>query len=490
MKFFFKSIFIIALLHLFVSCNKKTDRLNNEKIGKEFNTKITINFYNLISNRGLYFQSYDTLPFKSDKIIKAPNYKITRGKNSITYEFYLKKKRDLLLGFSKFHIQPNDEINLNYVVFKDDKYFFEDKFDIIGGNAVLLLQNGSEVVSVNPNLANSFLKSRNKKVIDSFLNITFFNGEAQKVIRQMKLEYLSTNKRKTINDYLTNYYANKYLFSIISNPNFNKLYLDKELQDYVNKKIGFLIAHYNKPSSVNFDFYAGWNSLDYYFKTILNNKLSIEGYKIDMINQELKHFDDNAKQFLYLKIAENILKEPQYDKKNFNAIINAITYTPFKNETKKFIAKNQTGNYADGNLKNITFYDTNLKLITFEKIFLNTTQKYIYFDFCGSWCLPCIQEIKAYSKNKKFENSKTMRPVWIFFEKDQKAWFKIIDKYNLKKENCFLINNNNANEFMKNFGLKYNWKGEFPHHSLFNRNGTIKEENPNSLEKLDETSLK
>ena len=104
--------------------------------------------------------------------------------------------------------------------------------------------------------------------------------------------------------------------------------------------------------------------------------------------------------------------------------------------------------------------------------------------------MPCVKEIKEYSKTKKFDDSKNVRPIWIFFEKDKKAWFKVIEKYNLKKENCFLIDKKDVNDFNKNFGRNYNWRGEFPHHSLFNKKGSIKDENPQSLEKLEEKDFR
>ena len=483
MKLLVKIFSLCFFVSTIISCEKEKKELN-----KKFNTTITINYKNIKSEEFIIFQSMDTLPLNNYSIIKPPIHNTVKEKNKITFEFYIQKPRILMIGFNKFIVQPNDKFIIDYDVIKQDKYTFEEKINIISGSGVLLAQNGQEIIPWDSNFVDIYFNSSDKLQLDKFLNVSFFKKEADKKIKLTNLSHVAKNKIEIVKNTLQNYYLNYHLSGIIYQSKTKKTNFNTSLQNYANNKIGYLIAEFN--NNELYELNKNWNLLKLYFDEIFSQFSKNNNYSKKIISESLVKFDYKTEQFFYLKIAENILKEPHYDKNNFKEIINSITYPPFKKEAAKFIVKNETGNFIDDNLKNISFFDTNLKPITFEKIFQTTTQKYLYFDFCGSWCMPCVKEIKEYSKTKKFDNSKNVRPIWIFFEKDKKAWFKVIEKYNLKKENCFLIDKKDVNDFNKNFGRNYNWRGEFPHHSLFNKKGSIKDENPQSLEKLEEKDFR
>lgn len=484
MKLLFKIVCLIVLTSFIWSCDKKVQKVNHK-----FNTKITINFKNLSSKRGLYFQSYDTLPINSYSIIKPPIHKVTETKNSITYNFYLAKPRELLLGFSKFYIQPNDDFVLNYEVFKDNKYYFEDKFEIVSGNGILLTENGQDPYS-NNNFENQYFNAKSKIEIDAFLNESVFINEANKVFAKMKLDYIGKSYEENIRKHLQCIYSLDYLSGVLFKSKTTKTKFDINLQEYANQKTGVLILDFEKSKIEKFAYHKNWNLYYQYYEVILFDLFKSKNFLKREIDSKINKFEYLSQQYLYFLVANSISKTENINVDNFKSIASAITYAPFKNEIKKINVDDVFRNQIPENLKTTTFFDTNLKTTTFDLIFKNTPQKYLYFDFCGSWCMPCIKEIKEYSKTKKFDNSKNVRPIWIFFENDKTAWFKVIERFNLKKENCFLINSKDVPDFNKNFGRNYNWRGEFPHHSLFNKNGKLKDDSPRSLEMLTEKDFK
>lgn len=117
--------------------------------------------------------------------------------------------------------------------------------------------------------------------------------------------------------------------------------------------------------------------------------------------------------------------------------------------------------------------------LKFSQLFLQTKQPFVIFDFCGSWCAPCLKEIEEYSKLKTLDASKTIRPIWLFFENDSLKWKNVVLKYGLKKRDCFLILDRSA--FVPEFGKKYDWRREFPHHVIFRKDGRIFKNNAESL---------
>ena len=134
-----------------------------------------------------------------------------------------------------------------------------------------------------------------------------------------------------------------------------------------------------------------------------------------------------------------------------------------------FLTRTQVNN----TIRDAEVYDVNYKKIVFADLFTASLQPYLLFDFCGTWCVPCIEEIKKYSKTKHLDKSSKVKPIWVFFENDRTKWLDAVEKYKLKKENCFMITGEASRNLIKEFSFLFNWGGEFPHYFLFSKDGRI-----------------
>jgi len=178
------------------------------------------------------------------------------------------------------------------------------------------------------------------------------------------------------------------------------------------------------------------------------------------------------------------------DDESVDEVLKKFTYQPFREEAVKYLSDPNIGNQLSRNLnsalRNTEIYDANDTKIQYFDIFKTTTQGYILFDFCGTWCKPCIDEIAQYAQKQPLGNSSKVRSVWLFFENDRSKWLAVIEKYKLRKENCFIVLDKN---FINEFAKSFNWAQEFPHHFLFTKEGKLIDEKAPSMNEFDEDKL-
>jgi hypothetical protein len=121
-------------------------------------------------------------------------------------------------------------------------------------------------------------------------------------------------------------------------------------------------------------------------------------------------------------------------------------------------------------VSNIQLRTYDNRILKLEDIFKGSPKNYLIFDMCGTWCEPCMESIHKYSIDKPLDNAKSIAPYWLFFENDTLSWKKIINKYHLKKENCYLMNSNDELGIIEKC---YLWEGTFPRYFLFKKNGEL-----------------
>jgi hypothetical protein len=465
-----KIIISIVFFFLLISCKEqnKTDRLN---------TTITIHYKKEEDKSYAKFQQYDSLPLKDYPIIEAPDHTVEDEKLKTVLKFTINKPTNLLLGFNEFYIQPNDSFDIDYEVI-EKKYLFKDSIRINSGSGAIL-QHGQFPDFYNWNFIGSLKTANSKQKIGAILNINTIVKEANSSIQNINLSYLEINKLAGVKTHLQLFYIKKYYMDLILVLKRKLPLMNDEFREYTIKKTLLLSEALNEISKKNKD-YMYWVGMKILYENILDNKFKKNEYLYKNISQDIVNYDDVTKQFFYLNVAKNIAILPATSNENFKKIIDKITNPSFK----LYAIKLKKGNTIIGlkeSIKNSTLLDYNLKKVAFNDLFEKTSQKYLYFDFCGSWCMPCVAEIKKYSVSKKFDNSNLIKPFWIFFEDNQKSWLAVIKKYGIKKENCFLIENENADTFKREFAIDFNWVGEFPHHFIFEKNGNIINTNAPSL---------
>jgi hypothetical protein len=87
---------------------------------------------------------------------------------------------------------------------------------------------------------------------------------------------------------------------------------------------------------------------------------------------------------------------------------------------------------------------------------------------------------------RKYDHSDMVRPIYLFFENNQKEWLKVVEKYHLAKENCFVVIDKKLQTLMSR---QFGWMGEFPHHFLFSKEGKIINSKADPLINLKEADM-
>jgi len=233
---------------------------------------------------------------------------------------------------------------------------------------------------------------------------------------------------------------------------------------------------------------AYWNIYSNISKIYIK-RLKKRNFDYAYMNNLFKSYNDTIRQFFFMQYLKNFSYIIRKDSSNFKRIKQSITYPPFipylKNYNQSILPMQKNG--MPSIIQKTTLYNYKNEKIKFANIFENTRTTFIIFDFCGTWCQPCMREIEEYSKKKSLDNSKIIRPIWIFFENDSSKWKNIIEKFHLKKENCFLLLDHN---FVQKFGEKYDWQATFPHYVIFRKDGVIINRNASSLSNFNSTMIR
>lgn len=458
---------------------------------KSYNTVIVINFKKS-QDRGFFTEFGQIDPYRlDDKFIIAPppNLTDTADRLKTIIRFRIDKPSLLTIGFSEFCIAPGDSLDMNFEILKKTKDEYKDTIHIQSGNVFWTRYNGQPPYRFKAYLKRvddslNYLKT--PRDFNQYLSQQHVNNIADRYCGLIYSEFPNLKKDNVTLAHIKGYCTNSIyqnLFSGLAGV-YKKPGSDKETRDCIEANMTDMIASFYKQKEL-FDlpaFWVAWGGAYYFYKETKYDFASIVG--------KFQACNDTIKQFIMLRCLKDGIAFKIGDKKDINQLAGRFTYPPFKKISFKYLTDPNLGSDISRNLnsdvRNAEIYDINGIAFHFFDIFKNTEQPYLLFDFCGTWCVPCVEEIALYSRTPHLDHSAKVKPVWLFFENDMTKWGALIEKYHLKKENCFVVLDR---EFMNAFAKSFNWAQEFPHHFLFTKNGKIIDDKAASHNEFNENAL-
>lgn len=465
----------------------KTTVSPTEQYPRKYNTVIAIHLKKNSDRRFLSPGRYD--PYRlSDDIIGAPPHMIdTASDNKTVIRLELLAPQLLTIGFSECFITPGDSLDMDFQTLVQTKYDYKDSTRINYGNVFFTLYNGGptpRLEAYRNDLARALNRITTPYLLDDFLSekhiqqlASAFTGIILKEFPNIKAEKKLTSE---INDYC--------LINVTR-------YLVYDLRVY-SKKAGKNPAM-RKSIAANVDrmmatYYAQKgliHSPEYWLTYARAYSFYKEAFQSDYnrIMGKFENYNDTIKQYIMVRcLKDGIIGSQQ----PAALVLDQFTYPPFREAAAKYLGDPNLGTAMSRNLtgsvRNTEIFDASDNKLRFFDIFKNTRQANILFDFCGTWCKPCMEEISVYSEKHALDNSATVRPVWLFFENDKSKWLAVIEKYKLPKENCFIVLDR---DFINEFAKSFNWGQEFPHHFLFTKEGKLINENAPSMSEFEAGTL-
>ncbi len=226
------------------------------------------------------------------------------------------------------------------------------------------------------------------------------------------------------------------------------------------------LDRYIKKKPVNY-----WRAMHRLNKDFLMKKVRSAHYDLDTINHIVASFDDTTAQFILLDMLSDPNSKIFQHNLTWTAMADQIKFAAFQDQLKRVVKPHfylgaNTLNIA---LRSVRLINTSGTKVTLDTIFQSTRKPYLYLIFCGSWNEKSRKKLASYSKQQVFEDSKKIHPVWIFFENNKTDWLKIIRKYHLPEQDCFMVKDPRKME--RNFSNEFGWQKNFPHYFLFTKEG-------------------
>ena len=485
--YIFKIRFLTICFTFFHFLTYSQDPQKFEKQPKSiYNTSIIINFKKNADRRYMTFQRLNPM-FLAPYVIAPPSNIIdTLNKLKTIIKVDIKEPTYLSLGNNLFYIEPKDSLNMNYEVLFHTKTQFKDTLTINHGNIFFIQRDGGIPILQKYliQVYRTLEKFKSANEVTEYLSAEHLNELTEKYSRSIyELHPIMTKsdamykKVKTIcsNDFYRGLiYRLKYLCSHTN---------DKAVKNSIEQSVSkILISACMQKNKID-AFALGKYAAMYVFYKEMNLGESAIRAKFDTCN-------DTIKQYVLVNLLKDGILENSENKK---FVLSKLTYAPLK-EAATTIYQNQnrgiekTG-FINNTMRNAKIFDANNKEIAFADLFATTKQSFVIFDFCGTWCKPCLNEIAIYKQTKNLDNSKMIRPIWLFFENDNKKWTDVITKYGLDPKNCYLVLGESGKVLEKEFALSFDWQGEFPHHFLFSKDGKIINKSAPSFSAFSESDL-
>jgi len=461
---------ILILLELLICISCSTNASRDSASGKDFNTTITIHYKEEADKKYTKFQQYDKFFLNTNGIIDAPAHITENEKLKTTIKLNLNGPWLLLLGFTEFYIEPNNNLDIDFTVLKQTKTEYVDSIKINHGTAIIV-RNSWGRVFLNRLFVSQLRNLSNRVEIEDVVSEKYLVLLSTKSINKLYSLYPEVKESKTIRDYFQEYFK-QYFFSELC------IHLNVLKENMRGEATAFSLSQFKKLSvklsnDLTIKVRPYWFGMNKIFEQIINPEFKKFDYSYESIKPIIKDYDAVTQQYFFLLSLKeeynleddnkqrNILRH-----KNITELTRYIAYPEFVPYIEKFKSGNNTEEFINDNIKKSILHDYNNQQIVFNDLFTKSSHRYILLDFCGSWCKPCMEELKEYKISPKLDTSSIVRPIWIFFENDDKDWLNVIKTYDLKKENCFLLQGDTT--IQKNFGILFSWRGEFPHRFLFN----------------------
>lgn len=441
-------------------------------------------------NEMLKFQIYQNFALEDYILVNPPKFEMTEGLNFIKYDFFIEQPQVLNIGFHSVYIEPGKHANLNYAFLgKDDTGTPIETFTSNDDESLIIRVNGNTVYS-KQELFDKFNTAITSSQFSFFFDLANLEIMINRNIKEIYEKNLK-GKNTTVRDkYFKEIICEDYLITLLKKFNYSKQSLNVADQLKVIEKATLLIQNLAKDLDVkNFQYYL---SLQELYKLKYQKNWKEIGYEPSKVKASLNEFDTISKEYFILNIFKQNLIDIKRDSINLSSLKLEITIPILQKYLKSYLTQKNVGHLENGfisnTLRNLEVYNSQNQKGLLGDLFSETKQEFIYLDFCGSWCKPCLSEMETYSNSeRKFDHSDLVRPIWLFFENNQLDWLKTIAKFNLPKENCYLVTEPTLQKY---FSEEFEWKGEFPHHFVFQKDGLIIDKNANNLMFLNENELK
>lgn len=464
-------LILVIVIGLSLLTNSKNCFADTIELNK-YNTSITIHYENEKDLDFLKLQQYDTYGFIDHPVNVISGIRETSGKLKKTVEFALSHPLIFLIDFNEFYIEPNEHVDLKFSILKNTRDEFKNSFKINKGNIIQLI-NGLRIYPAYISFQNDS-KNLTKSAVEQYLDLkltkekSFF--KATEFLSKVSNAPIANKRISFFEQYNTEYY-----FASLTNFLKDEMKnMDPAMKEFTKAKMIAFAKHLSAFSIHKERFY--WTAMKNVYEIAYANSFSENS--INEILEIINDYDSITKQYFLLW---NLKDKEDVTDSEFDLFSSQITFPGFQYQLR-IIKKGGKGILIDEVLNNAVLYNYDMQVTSFSDLFEKTKQKYVFLDFSGSWCPPCIEDMKEYVKTKKFDSSSSLKPIWLFFENNKKDWLKVIDRLGLKKENCFLVLEDNV--ISNYFSTNLFWQGKFPHYFLFDNKGRTINSNSESLNKL------
>lgn len=485
---FCKTLPLLSFLLIWsVSCFSQNAEVLPDEKQEIYNTTIVLNFKNNADRK--YFSSLglrNPLAF-NPLFLPPPPFTIDTSTNLKTVlKTTIAKPTYLTMRNYIFHIEPGDSLNLDFEVLLKTKTTHKDTITINHGNVFFIWKGDAGLLhhkylnSITGSLKDlktadqiaEFTSRENLRSMADSCTVLIYKDHP---ILKHDSSTFETVKKYSVHDLLSRLaYRLALLYAKTRDESIRSAIETSEMKmlEYASLQEDA----YDDPMTLGY-----YRSVFYFFKEM--------GLDAQSILERFNGSNDTLKQYVQL----NLFNDGMLSEEQKLGLIDKLTYPPYK---KYAIQLDQDPNrgieksgYINNEIRGARLFDVNDKELAFDELFKTTAQPYLLLDFSGSWCKPCLEEMSVYAKTRHLDNSKKVRPIWLFFENDKTKWLNIVERYNLKRENCFLVVGDSGNILKKHFALLFDWEGEFPHYFLFAKEGEIMDKRARPLSMFEENDV-
>ncbi len=471
---FYKILPLLSYLVIWCfSCYSQNAGVLSDEKPEVYNTTIVVNLKKNADREQLSLGQQNPLFFNPKYFAPPPNSVDASTNLKTVIKVAIEKPTYLSLGFSFFYIEPGDSLNMDFEVLLQTKERYKDTLTINHGNVFFIWRNGGMnnltlVDKYLDNITGSLNDLRTAERIAEYLSVehlmTMIDNSTVLIYKDHPNLKRDSSTFETVKKFGTNHLLRRLTYRLANLYTNTK---DGSIRSAIETGVLNILQYscvqedaYDDPMTLGY-----FQSAYYFFKEMDLNAPSIL--------ERFNGCNDTVKQYVQL----NLFKDGMLSEEQKLALIEKLTYTAFKEYAIQLDQNPNLGpeksGYINNAIKEARLFDVNDKELVFEEMFNTTSQPYLLLDFSGSWCKPCLEEMSVYAKTRHLDNSKKVRPIWLFFENDKTKWINVVEKYNLKKENCFLVVGESGPILQKEFALLFGWEGEFPHYFLFAKEGEI-----------------
>lgn len=486
---FYKTLAFIAFLLISVSCySQNAEALSDEK-PEIYNTTIVINLKKNADREYLSLGQLNPLSFSPPYVSPPPSTIDTSMNLKTVINTAIDKPTHLALGYSVLYIEPGDSLNMDFEMLIHNTVY-KDTLQINHGNVFFEKRNGSS--GTYHSFYNEYLNSITNSLKDlktadrmaEYLSIEHFRSMTDSCTSMIYKDFPNLKRDSSTFEAVKKSGADRLLQGLMYRlahlyTNTNDGSIRSAIENSVLNILQYSCVQgeaYDDPMTLR-----NYSSVYYFLKEMDLDALSIL--------ERFNGCNDTVKQYVQL----NLFQDGMLSEEQKLALIDQLTYPAFKEyaillDQNPHLGPEKSG-YINNEIRGARLFDVNDKELVFEELFKTTEQPYLLLDFSGSWCKPCLEEMSVYAKTRHLDNSQKVRPIWLFFENDKTKWLNIVERYKLKKENCFLVVGESGPILKKEFALLFGWEGEFPHYFLFAQEGEIIDKKAKPVSMFEENDL-